>query len=459
MALLLPAAGLALLLGVGGALMIDRIVEGVNDRLLAASVRVIADTLAVQDGELTLDLPPFSLGMLENDSRDNVYYSVRQGGELVTGYADLPRIAPEPAPSGEIAYAYSTYHDMPIRIAAVARRVPHVPEPVIVEVAETLTARSLLKQRMLIGLAVLELVLLAAIALLLPIAVRIGLSPLARVRDHMAHRRPDDFAPLPLAYVSTELSGLVAAFNNLLARLETAVQGMRSFTADASHQMRTPLSILRTHLSVLRKAGSDSAAGQASLADIENATERLQHLLVQLLALARAESATGPEAVPKESADIVELTRKIAVDFAPAALKMGVELVFEDPGDRVEVATAPALATELICNLIDNAIRYNRSGGEVVVRFAQSDSQVAVVIEDDGPGIPAPDREAAFARFKRFAGQQRPGSGLGLAIARALADAIGASIALRDRSSRPGLAAEVSFPRDGLQPAGAGAGA
>ncbi|HEX8413220.1 MAG TPA: HAMP domain-containing sensor histidine kinase, partial [Sphingomicrobium sp.] len=195
------------------------------------------------------------------------------------------------------------------------------------------------------------------------------------------------------------------------------------------------------------KAGSDSIAGQASLADIEVATERLQHLLVQLLALARAESATGSEAAPKKRVDIVELARKVAVDFAPAALRAGVELVFDGPEKRAEVATAPALATELISNLIDNAIRYNRAGGEVLVRFGQSDSEVMVVIEDDGPGIPAGEHEMAFARFKRFAGQQRPGSGLGLAIARALAEAIGASISLRDRPSRAGLTAEVTFPK------------
>jgi two-component system sensor histidine kinase TctE len=446
MSMLPPSAALALVLGVGGAIMIGRIVEGVNDRLLAASVRVIADTLAVEEGELTLDLPPFSLGMLENDSRDNVYYSVREGNRLVTGYGDLPTIERDPATATEIAYSYARYRDMPIRIAAVTRQVPRIAAPVTVQVAETMTARSLLKQQMLVGLVVLELVLLAATALLLPLAVRFGLSPLATVRDDMARRAPDDFTPLPLTHVPAELGRLVAAFNNLLGRLENAVQGMRSFTADASHQMRTPLSILQTHLSVLRREGLATATGQASLVDIETATERLRHLLVQLIALARAESTIASDVAPAERVDLVELVRKVAVEFAPAALKAEVDLVFEDPEQPIALRTVSALATELVGNLVDNAIRYNRPGGEVVVRFGRSSTQAFVVVEDDGPGIPAADREAAFARFRRFAGQQQPGSGLGLAIAKALAEAMGATVALESRDAGPGLVAKVVFP-------------
>jgi two-component system sensor histidine kinase TctE len=447
LALVLPLAVLALLLGAGGALMIDKVVEGVNDRLLTASVRVVADTLAVDQGELTLDLPPFSLGMLENDSRDNVYYSVRQGDNLVTGYGDLPVVRLDGRPAGEVAYAYATYREMPIRIAALARRMPRIPDPVVVQVAETLTARSLLKQRMLIGLALLELALLAAIALLLPPAVRIGLSPLAAVRKHMADRRPDDFAPLPLAYVPSELGGLIAAFNGLLARVESAVDGMRRFTADASHQMRTPLSILRTHLSVLRSEGTASRIGQDSLADIETATDRLQQLVVQLLALARAESADQTTIAPRERTDIVELCRRLAVDFAPEALRSDVELVFEAPPQPLFVATVPPLAIELLSNVIDNAIRYNRPGGEVLVHFEQRDARIAVLVEDEGPGIPLAQREAAFERFRRLrSGQQRAGSGLGLAIVKALSDAIGASVTLNDRPSGTGLRAEILFP-------------
>ena len=120
-ALILPTAALALVLGVGGALFIDRIVESVNDRPLDASVRSIADTLALENGEVTLDLPPSAFGMLENEERDNVYYSVHVGEDLLTGYPDLPRVHTAGERIDETSFAYSTYRDSPVRVAVIVR--------------------------------------------------------------------------------------------------------------------------------------------------------------------------------------------------------------------------------------------------------------------------------------------------------------------------------------------------
>ena len=116
-ALILPTATLALMLGVGGALFIDRIVESVNDRLLETSARSIADTLAFEHGDITLDLPPSAFGMLENDERDNVYYSVHVGRDLLTGYADLPRVETRRARIDDTRFAYARYRGSPVRLA------------------------------------------------------------------------------------------------------------------------------------------------------------------------------------------------------------------------------------------------------------------------------------------------------------------------------------------------------
>ena len=223
---------------------------------------------------------------------------------------------------------------------------------------------------------------------------------------------------------------------------------MRRFTADASHQMRTPLSILRTHLQVLRSSGTSTPTGQASLDDIESAAQRLQNLLVQLLALARAESASGDEAAAIKPVDIVALAQLVALDCAPAALRSGVEIIFDGPERPIIVATEPSLATELLSNILDNAIRYNREEGEVVIRFEERDQRALVLVEDTGPGIPAGDRKAVFARFKRLERDpSRSGTGLGLAIVKALADAVGAAVELRDRAAGSGLLVEISFPK------------
>lgn len=439
-----PLAALALLLGVGGAVTINEVVEGVNDRLLGASARAIAETLALENEEVTLDLPASALGMLENDARDNVYYSVWANGELLTGYPDLPRMKELPDDDGEMVFQYAQYRDYRIRIAAVARKVPRIDKPVIVEVAETLEARHALRDRMLVALAILELLLIAVSLGLLPLAVRWGLAPLKRVLSAMGTRREADFTPLPLDYVPVELRGLVGAFNGLLGRLDAAMQGIRRFTADASHQMRTPLSILRAHVAALRSAKLPAGPAQQSLADIEAATGRLQRLLTQLLALARAEGARdgGPDL--RARVDLVEIARAASAEHAPLAVKAGVNLDFEAPDKAVVILSQPDLAGELIRNLVDNAIRYNRDQGIVTVTVRGDGT---VIIEDEGPGIPVEARATAFERFGRLVpDREREGSGLGLAIVRALAGSLGATVELADRGALPGLRVTVGFP-------------
>lgn len=439
-----PMAVLALLLGVGGAVTINEVVEGVNDRLLGASARAIAETLALENDEVTLDLPASALGMLENDARDNVYYSVWANGELLTGYPDLPRIGELPDDDGEMVFQYAQYRDYRIRIAAVARKVPRINEPVIVEVAETLEARHALRDRMLVALAILEVLLIALSLGLLPLAVRWGLAPLKRVLSAMGTRREADFTPLSLDYVPVELRGLVGAFNGLLGRLDSAMQGIRRFTADASHQMRTPLSILRAHVAALRSAKLPPGPAQQSLADIDAATGRLQRLLTQLLALARAEGARegGPDM--RAPVDLVDIARAASVEHAPQAVRGGIDLHFEAPENGVAILSQPDLAGELVGNLIDNAIRYNRDKGVVTVTVRDGG---IVIVEDEGPGIPPDARATAFERFGRLAPDRgREGSGLGLAIVRALADSLGAKVELADRGAEPGLCVTVRFP-------------
>lgn len=443
-------AALALLLGVGGAITINEVVEGVNDRLLGASARAISETLAMEDEEVTLDLPASALGMLENEARDNVYYSVWANGELLTGYPDLPRMRVLPAADGELAFEYAQYRDYPIRIAAMARKVPRVDQLVIVEVAETLEARHALRNRMLTALAILEVLLLALSLGLLPLAVRWGLRPLKRVLSAIERRREADFAPLPNDYVPLELRGLIAAFNGLLGRLDTTVRGIRRFTADASHQMRTPLSILRTHVDVLRSVELPAGAARQSVADIEAATRRLQRLLTQLLALARAEGSRDIVIAPRKLVDLVEIARGVGVEYAPQAVKAGIDIHFDAPCHTVPVMTQPDLAGELIGNLVDNAIRYNRLAGVVGITVSDDGS---LTIEDEGPGIAPGDRALAFQRFGRLTtDQDRIGSGLGLAIVQALARSLGADVDLANRAGHPGLCVTVRFPRNHADP-------
>jgi two-component system, OmpR family, sensor histidine kinase TctE len=252
-------------------------------------------------------------------------------------------------------------------------------------------------------------------------------------------------SPLPLADVPRELRDLVTTFNALLGRLDHAVEGMRRFTADASHQMRTPLSILRTHIGVL-KTQIEERARSESIADIEAATDRLQRLLIQLLALARAEGAE-PSGLSLNEIDVSATARSVAEDYAPQALRAGVELhLVTEAGEPLITRCDKVLLTEMLSNLVDNAVRYNTHGGNVMIRVAGDDEHVIIEVEDDGPGIPECDLDKVFTRFYRLNRDQNlPGSGLGLSIVQVLAQILDARIELRGGQNDRGLRVRVTL--------------
>lgn len=436
----LPMFALAIALSLGGALMIRATVTAVNDRILDAAARGIADSLTIEEGAIALDLSPSIFGMLENAARDNVYYTVRHEGRSLTGYDDLPMI--EPKSSDEATFGNAVYLGRKIRVVTRTRRLPGLTHPVVVEVAETLDARRADSDRLITGLLLLEGALILLAVLLLPVAVRWGLRPVVQIQEELNLRAASDLAPLPLDAVPAELRDLVGAFNAMLARLGHTIAAMRRFTGDASHQMRTPLSILRTHVAVLREAKPGSVEAGQSLDDIDRGAERLSHLVRQLLALARADHASGEE-IPLEEVDLRDLATAVVAEYRDAATQAGLALSVA-PGDPVIAHTGPALAIELLSNLVDNAIRHGGSGASFV-RIAVAVGPM-VVVEDDGPGIPRDQYERVFTSFAQLPRDVRnEGSGLGLSIVALLARAVGATVTLGDGAGGRGLRIEVRF--------------
>ena len=447
--LLLPLICLAVVLGLGGAWFIHRVVEHANDRVLSGSTQAIAETLALEDGQISLDLPPAALGMLENADRDNVFYSVWHDRQLVTGYAELPPDPPSAVTGGEVGFRYGVVRGAPVRIAQIARLVPRLASPVYVQVAETLNTRRAQQQNMQAALAGVEVTLVAWVTLLAWLSLAWALDPLAALKREVEARAgagAADFRPLPLARAPREVASFVSAFNALLAQLEDSVETMRRFTADASHQMRTPLTVMRTRLDSLTRHRPDSPEGRAALADVEGAARGLGRILTQLIALARAEDlGEGPrEAV---AFDLAEIAAEVARERAPDAVRRGLDLAFERPQAGVPLSGEPFLAREILANLIDNAIRYNRPGGAVTVRVVAAPGETRLEVEDDGPGIAEAERERVFERFYRLGRDQaRDGSGLGLPIVRALAQRMGAQAALDSGAGGAGLKAVIRFP-------------
>jgi two-component system, OmpR family, sensor histidine kinase TctE len=438
-------AVVAVFLGIGGALFIERIAEQTSDRVLGASVRAIAETLAVEDGQITLDLPPSALGMLENNERDNVYYSIRHEGELLTGYADLSQTPLRGLRTEATVFRYDHFRGAGIRIATEARRLPRIKGLVVVEVAETLEARHTLAAGMLMGLTLLEGLLVMIAGLLVWPTLKWSLKPITRLKAEMDIQPLGGarFTPLKTDALPGELVGLVVGFNALLQRLDEAVEGIRSFTSDASHQMRTPLAVLRTHIAVLRKHVRPQ--GLASLRDVEAAAERLQHLLTRLVTLARTDEVGGNPGSAGPS-DLLGITAQVVAALEEHAQDADVRVSVSATGECVAACDA-ILTAEILTNLLDNAIRYNSVGGRAKVILCQADDSILMCVEDDGPGIPDENLEQVFQRFFRLPrDQQRAGSGLGLSIVRALAKTIDADVTIGKGLGGRGLRVAVRLP-------------
>jgi signal transduction histidine kinase len=247
---------------------------------------------------------------------------------------------------------------------------------------------------------------------------------------------PDELGRMAQALETLRASALEAQ------RLQVA---MSRFTADASHQMRTPLSVLRTHISVLTGIIPADNEAYASLKDIHEAADRLQHLLIQLLKLARADSGPARNAA-SETTDLRGLIQEIAAKHAPQAAEALLDLHFESESRPFPTTANPIVVNEILTNLIDNAIRYNNSGGSVVIRLFDEQGRHVVDVEDDGPGIPETEYDKVFTRFYRMnRDQSRAGSGLGLAIVRSLAATLNADISLSAGANRRGLRVRVAF--------------
>jgi len=247
---------------------------------------------------------------------------------------------------------------------------------------------------------------------------------------------PDELGSMARALETLRTSALEAE------RLQLA---MSRFTADASHQMRTPLTILRTHISVLGGLIPTNNAAYSSLKDIQEAADRLQRLLIQLLKLARAD---GGQSLDQEvgTIDLRELLQEVAASHVPQALDASIDLHFEAEQRPFPTHANPIMINEIFANLIDNAIRYNRAGGSVVVRLFDDEGKQVVDVEDDGPGIPEAEREKVFTRFYRLSrDQSRVGSGLGLAIVQSLAATLNADIRMSAGAHNRGLRVRVSF--------------
>jgi len=287
---------------------------------------------------------------------------------------------------------------------------------------------------------------LPLLAAALWVAVSRGLVPLARIAEQLDRRPPDSPQPLGSGPVPAEVAPLVQALDGLFARIARLLDNERQFTANAAHELRTPLAALKTQAQVALRAG-EGEVRQRALLNVLEGTERLARLVEQLLTLARLDPGANASLQPL---DPRPLAREVCAVLVPAAQARQVELVLElagsDGDGSLSLAGNADLLRILLRNLVDNAIRYTREGGHVWVSLIRDGARVVLVVADDGPGIPAEARERALGRFTRLAPARAEGSGLGLSIVQRVAELHGAALSLGVGPEGSGLRVLVVFP-------------
>ncbi|WP_028053256.1 sensor histidine kinase [Sinorhizobium medicae] len=418
--------------------------NAVSDRVLAGSALAIAERVVVaEDGSLEVDIPYVALEMLTSAAQDRVFYRVDgPPGAFITGYQTLPSLSENSGQS--TSFADAVFRGEPIRVAELRRSASTGVNsvPFVVTVAETTIARRQLARTILIRSALRLALMIAGAAIIVWVAVTFSLRPLYRLGDAIAERSPDDLHPIR-ERVPNEVQGLVDTVNSFMVRLQSALDALRHFTGNASHQLRTPLAIIRTQLALAQRATTIEETRAAAMR-ADEAVADAERILAQLLLMAKIDAAGRNEARGLERVELAGLARTVTADHVPAAGEAGIDLGFAGEGEHW-VRAEPLLIGELLKNLIGNALLYAGRGAEVTVRVGSCDHSVLLEVEDNGPGIPPDMREAALKRFRR-GGEEAPGTGLGLPIVEEIAELYGGRMRLEEGEGGLGLKVEVVFP-------------
>ena len=265
---------------------------------------------------------------------------------------------------------------------------------------------------------------------------------LERVTCEVERRAADALTPITIAGTPPEIAGAVSAVNHLMLRLDQALTHERRFTADAAHELRTPLAALKVHADNLQTAVSRQHQRE-SVDFVQQGIDRLGRLIEQLLAMSHLDPAASPAVA--RPVDLGALTSQVLAELALTSLGRRVDIAYQPPTSTATIQGDEVLLGLLIRNLIDNALRYTPRGGHVQIGVQCLQSGCELRIEDSGPGIEAAARERVFERFHRELGSQQEGSGLGLAIVRQVAELHGAEISLDQSPQWGGLRVSVRF--------------
>jgi two-component system, OmpR family, sensor histidine kinase TctE len=443
------------------------------DRTLLASAKAIGELLEVQGpapGSVRGNLVYSALEAFEADNRSRIYYRVTGfQGELVSGFAELPVPRREQPsmdnntntnPYAALVRFYDDQFDgQPVRMAVLLQPVAGAAGQgmATVQVAETLEVRRTLARSLLVQTLWQHALLLAVIAAAVVWVVQRATQPVRALSQALADRAENDLSPLAAGHTPRELLPVVHATNSFVARLAHLVAHQKRLVRDASHQLRTPLAVLKTQVQSARRGDVDA---QQALAEMADTIERATELANQLLALARVEQLRHQDN-PHSSVPVLDwgdTARAVALDVAPLMAQAGLD--FDIHTTPTPVRAHVWALRELTRNLLHNAIRHSPQGAPLSVAVVARGASAVLTVSDSGPGISPQQRERLFQPFAAGGSSDglgisaSGGSGLGLAICAGIVQTLGGSISLDNRATThthagehpAGLTATVCLP-------------
>jgi two-component system sensor histidine kinase QseC len=402
--------------------------QSLFDSRLASTARLIASAnseQAIQQGIAEQQTPFTYFQIWDSDSR-----------QLLTRSRNAPGFV-----TGELSEGFHEINFDSYRWRNFVYRDQHLNRWIVV--AERIDIRYSLAEEVVLESLLPIVIGIPVAALIIWLAVGIGLKPLKQFADQVRGKRTDDLSPIQLERVPYELMTVVSNTNALLGRLDDAFHREQRFASDAAHELRTPISVLKVHLHNLKQRLGE---GDEDVALLKAGIERMGHLIEQILALYR--SSPDQASARFESVDLYKLAQTvIATDFSRFERKQqNISLDGEPaliPGNRFALET-------LLQNLLSNANKYTPPGGEIRVSVRPLDNRVELKVEDSGPGIPAEQYQRVFERFYRVDGDRHDsgelGCGLGLTIVSHIVDLHHARIQLGPSSLGQGLGVTIEFP-------------
>ena len=453
-------AALVVFLALDTTVIYQNTLQSINvafDRTLLASARAIGDTVKFERGKLTASLPYATLEVFEAVTRGRIVYRVSDfDGNFLSGYPELPPhngVFPKRTPYAALAAFYEDrFENESVRVAALLQPVYVGAEGgeayrmVTVQVAETLELRKSLAQQALISTLDRQVIFLMLMSTLVWWLIARGMRPISALRRELLERDPESLTPLT-APAPRELKPLVEALNEVMARLKRVLDDQQRFVRDASHQLRTPLAVLKVQV---QNAQRGDVPPDLAFAELAESVDRATRVANQMLALAKVAQLDSEPTDGVEITDLHAMARELAVECSPLIAEKELDFALETYGSAPNGYRAKGhewLIRELFRNLMSNAMRHTPRGAAFGIDIRSFGDVIAMSVWDSGEGIDA-DREAKL--FEPFSTSDPvAGSGLGLIICRDICKSLGARMSLRNRKADElgarGLRATIEF--------------